>query len=192
MTYLWISQQYLKSFTPLNANIDVSEVVNHVESAQLIYTREILGKNLYDHMTNALITASFSAREQELYEIMQPAIAYRAAEIAVPFLSIKLRSKGAVRLRDEFAEPASLDDMKYIRHELKNRAEYFETRAKDFLCLYSPDFPLWLNSGSNPKQQIYPTLDMSYDSDVYLDDYWEPKKMRYYYGPNGEYPGRGY
>lgn len=184
MINLWITQSYLKSFTPLNNNIDVSEVSNHIETAQLIYTREILGKNLYDDLDAKIFSASLSAREAELVDILKQAIAYRSSEIAVPFLSIKLRSKGAVRLRDEFAEPASLEDMKYIRHELKNRAEYYETRSKEFLALYSPDFPLWLKSG-NPKQEIYPNLDQSYDSDIYLDGYENLKRNRYYYGPNG-------
>ncbi len=186
MINLWITQSYLKSFTPLNNNIDVSEVANHIETAQLIYTREILGKNLYDDLDAKIFSASLSAREAELVDILKQSIAYRASEIAVPFLSIKLRSKGAVRLRDEFAEPASLEDMKYIRHELKNRAEYYETRAKDFLCLYTSDFPLWLRLGNNPKQQILPNLDQSYDSDIYLDGgSAEMRKRRYWYGPNG-------
>jgi hypothetical protein len=185
MINLWITQSYLKSFTPLNNNIDVSEVANHIETAQLIYTREILGKNLYDDLDAKIIAASFSTAEGELIDILKQGIAYRASEIAVPFLSIKLRSKGAVRLRDEFAEPASLEDMKYIRHELKNRAEYYETRAKDYLCLYPSEFPLWLKSG-NPKQEIYPNLDQSYDSDIYLDGgSAELRRNRYYYGPNG-------
>ena len=184
MINLWINQSYLKSFTPLNNNIDVSEVANHIETAQLIYTREILGKNLYDDLDAKIIAASFSSAEGELIDILKQGIAYRASEIAIPFLSIKIKSKGAVRLRDEFAEPASLEDMKYIRHELKNRAEYYETRAKDYLCLYPSEFPLWLKSG-NPKQEIYPNLGQSYDSDIYLDNIDNIRRNRYYYGPNG-------
>ncbi len=192
----WITQAYLKSFTPINNNVDVSDVAPHIDSAQLIYTREKLGKLLYDYLDVQIKNNTLTSREQELVDIAKEAIAYRAAEIAIPFLSIKIRNKGAMRMRDEFAEPASIEEMKYLRSELSNRAEYFEKRMLDFLCEYSTDFPLWLKSqdaGGN-KQQIYPNITNPFQDEIYIDDkeYWDRKRNRYFYGPNGEYPNRGY
>jgi hypothetical protein len=181
----WINNSFLKSVTPLSNNIDVNEISSHIETAQLINIREILGKLLYDDLNTKILANTLDSQETELYDILKYAIAYRASEIAIPFLSIKLRSKGAVRLQDETAQPASLEELKYLRHELKNKAEYFEQRSKDFLYQYSPDFPLWL-SYSAGQQQIYPNTDTSYDSDIYLDEeeYDRMKWNRYVYGNN--------
>lgn len=181
----WINNSFLKSVTPLSNNIDINEVSNHIETAQLINVREILGKLLYDDMNTKILNNTLSTKELELYDILKYAIAYRSAEIGIPFLAIKLRSKGAVRLQDETSQPASLEELKYLRHELKNKAEYFEQRSKDFLLQFSKDFPLWLNYSST-QQEIYPNTDTSYDSDIYLDseDYDRLRWNRYVYGPN--------
>ena len=111
-TYIWINQQYIKTFTPLNANIDTSEIASHIETAQLIHTREILGKNLYEDLSTKIQNNTLSTPEDELVDILKQALAYRSAEIAIPFLSIKIRNKGTVRMRDDFAEPASVEEMK--------------------------------------------------------------------------------
>jgi hypothetical protein len=181
---MWINQTYLKTFTPINQNVDITEVANHIESAELIYVRELLGKLLYDDLTTKINGSTLSSIETELVDLVKQMLAYRAAEIAIPFLGIKIRNKGVVKLNDEFAQPASIDEMKYLRHELKNRAEYFTERASQFLCDYSGDFPLW-NAGNNgsTKQNPYPT-NTGFDSDIYIDDYDMIKRNRYYYGPN--------
>lgn len=193
MANIWITQAYLKSLTPISANVDVSEVSNHIETAQLIHTREILGKNLYDDINTKFSAGTLNAKETELFEILKQSIAYRSAEIAIPFLGIKIRNKGVVRMQDEFSQPASLDELKYLRHELANRSEYFEKRALDFLIQFNNDFPLYM-SDTNPHNQIYPNFNSPFDSDVYLEgqDEWNLRRNKYFYGPNSGEPGNRY
>lgn len=188
---LWINQEYIKKFTPLNANVDTAEVAPHIETAQLIHTREILGKNLYDDLSAKIKASTLSAKEADLVGIMKQALAYRAAEISIPFLGIKIRNKGAVKMSDQFAQPASLEEMKYLRSELNQRAAYFEDRAKDFLCQFSTDFPLYTQYNDN---EILPNFNNPFNDEIYLDrpDYWDEKRGRYLYGPNRSFPGRGY
>lgn len=191
----WINQAYLKQITPISTNVDISEVANHIETAQLIFTRELLGKLLYDDLNTKFIGGTFSTRETELFDIIKQSIAYRASEIYIPFAGIKIRNKGLIKLSDEFGQQASLEDMKYIRHELKNRSEYFETQVQNYLYEYNNDFPLWLKSKNNAgdKQLIYPTANQPYDSDIFIDDYeYKIRKGRYYYGPNSNEPGNSY
>lgn len=181
---MWITQSYLKTFTPINMNVDISEVANHIESAELIHLRELLGKLLYDDLTTKINAGTLSSIETELVDLCKQMLAYRSAEIAIPFLSIKIRNKGAVRLNDEFAQPASIEEMKYLRAELKNRAEYFTERSSQFLCDYSTNFPLWnVSIDGTTKQNPYPTQ-TGFDSDIYIDDYDMIKRNRYYYGKN--------
>lgn len=182
---MWINQTYLKSFTPINQNVDISEVANHIESAELIYVREVLGKLLYDDLTTKINAGTLSSIETELVDMVKQLLAYRSAEIAIPFLGIKIRNKGVVRLNDEYAQPASVEEMKYLRHELKNRAEYFTERALQFLCDYSTDFPLYTKGSNNGvKQNPYPSINPGFDSDVYMDPDFQLKRNRYWYGDN--------
>jgi len=181
---MWINQTYLKTFTPINMNVDISEVANHIESAELIYVRELLGKLLYDDLTTKINGSTLSSRESELVDLVKQMLAYRSSEIAIPFLGIKIRNKGVVRLNDEFASPASVEELKYLRSELKNRAEYFTERSSQFLCDYSSDFPLWHKTTvGGVKNNPYPTT-TGFDSDIYIDDYDQIKRNRYFYGDN--------
>jgi len=190
----WINSFYLKSLTPINNNIDITEVSNHIESAQVIYTRELLGKLLYDDIDTKFQTGTFSTREADLFDLCKSAIAYRASEIAIPFLGIKIRNKGVVRLNDEYAQPASVEEIKYLRAELKNRAEYMESQVQNYLYEYNNDFPLWTSSknAAGDKQLIYPTPLTPYDSDIFYQDYDKLRRNRYYYGPNSNEPGNSY
>lgn len=180
-TYPWINQNYLKTQTPLNNNIDMLELVSHIETAQLLYTREILGELLYNDLNTKIQSNTLNAKETSLVEFLKQGIANRATELAIPFLAIKLRNKGSVRLQDEMAQPSTLEEMKYLRHELKNRAEAFEEMAKNYLNRWSADFPLWL---STTDMTIYPNFDSAFDSDIYLDNPCIDCDKRMSYGKN--------
>lgn len=180
-TYSWINQAYLKAQTPLNNNIDVLELVSHIETAQLLYTREILGELLYNDLTSKIQANTLNTKETALVGFLNQGIANRAAELAIPFLSLKIRNKGTVRLQDETAQQSSLEDMKYLRHELKNRAEAFEQMAKNYLDKWSADFPLWLNTTD---VTIFPNFDSAFDSDIYLDNPCIDCDQRISYGKN--------
>jgi hypothetical protein len=179
----WINQQYLKTFTPINQNVDISEVANHIESAELIYVRELLGKLLYDDLSIKIKDATLTVIESELVDMIKQFEAYRTAEIAIPFLGIKIRNKGVQRLNDEFAQPASIDELKYLRNELSNRAEYFEVRAKQFICDYSSSFPLYnKSSNGDDKQNPYPNTKQGFDSDIFTDEDDDLRRNKYWYG----------
>ena len=83
-------------------------------------------------------------------------------------LSLKIRSKGVTKLRGEFEDGASLAEVKYLRVECQNRAEYYEKRVIDFLCLNSQLFPLY--NQADTKTGIIQNSDSTYDSDIYLGD----------------------
>lgn len=161
----FVSLDYLTKFTPISKNIDVDDINNHLESCELVWTREILGKNLYDDLKTKFINQTLNADEITLVALLKNHICYRTAEMAIPFLNVRIKNKGAVKLKGDYEEPAGLNDMKYLREELKNRAEYFEMEVKNYLCKYNNLFPLYLSNN----QLINPIASSSYDSDIYLE-----------------------
>ena len=46
----FVSESFLKEFTPLNVNIDITELTPHLQSTELVWTRELLGRPLYDDL----------------------------------------------------------------------------------------------------------------------------------------------
>lgn len=176
----FVSENYLKEFTPISRNVDITEIVPFLEETELINTRELLGKPLYDDLKTKFINQTLSSDEITLVNLIKKSIAYRASELCLPFLNFKIVGKGPQKLRGEFSDPASLEDMKYIRHELKNYAEYHEERVVDYLTLNGSIFPLY-NTSDN-EEGIISTNDTRYDSDIYLGDYNDLRINKYLYG----------
>jgi len=178
----FVSEAYLKSFTPISSNIDVSELISHLEAVELMWTREITGLQLYDDLKAKFIAQSLSADEITLVGYLKQHIAYRSASEAIPFLNVKMVAKGPSKLRGEFSDPASLKDVQWLQSSLMNRAEYFEERCKAYLCNNSSTFPLYNTTDNN--LNIISDASSSWDSDIFLDNDNDLRLNRYLYGPN--------
>lgn len=182
MTFIpFTSQEYLTDFTPLSKNIDVTEIFPHVESTELIYTREILGGDLYNDLKTKFIAQTLVDNEIELVNLLKQHIAYRSAAESLPFIATKIKNSGVVKLKGDNFDAASLKDIQYLQNTLETRAEYYETRVKEFICLYQSDFPLYKFSNTNLPN---PSGDITgWDCGVYLGEGDDTIKMnRYYYG----------
>jgi hypothetical protein len=171
------SESYLKSFTPLNNNIDVNDILPHLQLAEEIWTRELLGNDLFQDLKTKFIAQTLSAIEIELVNLLKPMIAYRCAFEAIPFLSTKMRNGGVVKLKGENFDAAPLSEVKYLRDELANRSEYYATRIAQFMCDNSNEFPLYAWSNDNNPS---PNNSPDYDSDIWVDEPYYMKNYKYY------------
>lgn len=178
----FVSENYLKGFTPISKNIDVEEVVAFLEEVELMDVREIIGKPLYDDIKTKFINQTLNTNEIELVNLLKRGIAYKSASQALPFLNTKITSKGVQKLRGEFSEAGSMEEMKYLRRELENKSEYFFERVVEYLCKNSKYFPLY--NTSDDVEGIVSTSESRYDSDIYIEDYDNLRIKRYLYGPN--------
>lgn len=172
------SENYLKAFTPLNNNIDVKDILPHLQLAEEIWARELIGNDLYVDLKTKFIAQTLSAIEIDLVGLLQPMIAYRCTFEAIPFLSTKMRNGGIVKLKGDNFDAAPLSEVKYLRDELANRSEYYATRIAQFLCDNRNQFPLYAWSMDNNPS---PNVSTDWDSDIYLDNPVNPKNI-YYYG----------
>jgi hypothetical protein len=177
----FVSESYLKTSTPVLANVDVSEVVPFLEEVELINIREIIGKPLYDDVKAKFIAQTLSADEITLVTYIKKALSFRAVGAALPFLMIKITAKGPQTLKGEFSDPTDLTSMKYIRTEIDKYSEYHEERLVEYLCKNSNKFPLYATSDN--ESGIISTTDSRYDSDIFLGDY-SLRTNKYLYGPN--------
>lgn len=163
---LFIDDDYLRTYTPLGKSIDADEIYPFIQEAQDIYTQDVLGTPLYDDLVYKLYAGiTYSTIERALVDICSKALAYWTIYMALPHLAIKVRNLGVARPQAENAQASTIDEMKYIREEMKNLGEFWNTRVVNFLCDQSNQFPLY-NAASN---DMYPS-NRQYDSDIYLED----------------------
>jgi len=176
----FISETYLKTFAPINNNVDINDLTPHLESTELMFTRELLGKDVYDDLKTKFIAQTLNLIETDLVVILKEAIAYRCAEQAIPFIATKIRNSGVVKLTGENYQAAALVDVKYLRSELANKAEFYEQRVVNYICNYKASFPLYAWSNKNDPS---PNMSTPYDSDIAFDhDTNTDLRKRYWYG----------
>lgn len=168
---LFIDDNYLKTYSPLGKSIDVDEIFPFVSSAQSVYTQDVLGTPLYNDLmikTDNYITGSgvtFSTVEWELVNLCSKALVYWTTYMALPHIYLRIRNAGVVKQQSENTQNSDLSEMKYLREEMKNLGEFWNTRCVNYLCDKSVNFPLY-NAASN---DMYPS-NRQYDSDIYIED----------------------
>lgn len=165
---LLIDDVYLSENTPLGKNVDTSQIYPFIETAQDIYIQDILGTNFYNDLMYRMVwaTASITTYEESLLDTLSKVTAYYSVYLALPHLSIKMRNIGVAKSTADNTEPASLEDVKYLREEIKNMAEYYAQRAIVYLCNFSNQFPLY----NKPGNDVQPNHSTQYDSDFYIDE----------------------
>ena len=183
---LIIDDQYISDYTPLGKNIDSAMIYPFISEAQDIYMQDILGSNFYNDLLyrSVYATASITNYEEDLLDILSKMIAYYSVYLAIPHLSIRIRNFGVGKSAADNTVASSMEEMKYIREEVKNLAEFWSQRAIVYLCNNSEQFPLY----NRPGDDIQPNHGTQYDSDIYIDDlyygltYDELKFLKKYIG----------
>jgi hypothetical protein len=164
---LFIDDEYIKKYSPLGRSIDPDEVYPFVSEAQSMYIQDLLGTPLYDSLVQKVANnTTLSSIEWELVETFSKSLAYWAIYLALPHISMKIRNGGVLKVTPENTQATDLSELRYIREEIKNLAEFWAQRTVNFLCQNSSSFPLY-NATS---KDMYPSSGQ-YDSDIYLDDY---------------------
>jgi len=161
-----VSEYFLKNYTPLGTNVDPKNFLPFVPAAQDTYLQPILGTNFYNYILDQFSASALTATEYYLVnDKIQPAVAWRAASMAMPFLSMQVTNKGPQRQSGDFSESVSLDDMKYLKAETANMAEFYEERLKNYLCASGSSYPKYT---ANNTIDMVPDKTSAYDSDLVI------------------------
>ena len=130
----FISETYIRENTVFNQNLDIKDIVQNIDPAQDMFIQPILGTTFYESLLNSYSAQTLTVDETTLVMHIKPALAYRAAEMALPFIQYQIKNKGP---QSQFGDNSAQVDqtvLSYLRNELKNRAEFYETRLKNYLC----------------------------------------------------------
>jgi hypothetical protein len=170
-SFLFIDDEYLRTYTPLGKSIDIDQIYPFVSEAQNIYTQDLFGTPLYNYLEWKLYTGLtfsttyFLQQEIDLINIASKALAYWTIYLALPHLAIQIRNIGLGRATAENVQVAAVQELKYIREEMQNLAEFWNQRVVNYICENSEYFPLYNAKSDDMYPQTY-----QYDSDIYIED----------------------
>ena len=142
-TLYFITEVYLKNQTGISLNVDSQDIMPHVQVASDLYMSLVLGQEYYDYLLVKYNAQTLSATELLLVEHIQPSVAWRAGELALPFSAIQIKNKGPQVQSGDFSSAPDRGGLNTLIHATKGRAEYYENRVKRFLKLNKIDYPLW-------------------------------------------------
>lgn len=157
---LFNSEQYIKEYTPIGNLVQWSEIEPTAHLVQDSFIQDVLGTNFYNHLQLAYSAQTLTVNEIELMNRIKPAMAYRVAEQSLTFINFQIKNKGVMTQNGDYSEPADLEQFKYVRNELKNRAEFYAKRLSNYLCENAQLFPQYVsdnNTDMKPNKSGYDT-----------------------------------
>lgn len=157
----FITEAYFREIIPFNKNVDMNDITPQFNVAGDMHIQPILGQNYYNELLASYSAQTLNADETILVGHIQPALAYRVSVMTLPFLNISVKNKGPQTQSGDFSDSVDLTGMKFLKNELENRSEFYETRLVNYLCKNSALFPGYITDNST---DISPSSTSPYDS----------------------------
>lgn len=161
-TALFINEKFIKDFSPIASNVDVSFVWPFVHTAQDTHIQIMVGKALYQGLQDRIVNETLTSHDTELLSLLRQALLWKVVDQYIPWSWVQLRNKGVGQNSGENFQPVGVNDIRYLREEAKNQFEFYAQRVNDYLCDNASEFAEY-DSTSKPTAR-----DAKYDSDLYL------------------------
>jgi len=142
----FITETYLKTNTPITANVDVTDVTPYIATQSALRIQPILGTTFYNHMLNAYNNQTLTPDEIDLVEFIQPVIAWRSAEDAVFGLTYQLKNKGLQTQNGDYSASVSRSEVAFGMEHYAQKASFFEQRLIRWLLANRNLFPIFIST----------------------------------------------
>jgi len=157
MTY-FITENYLKTNTPITRNVDVTDVVPYIRPAAEMRLMPILGTYFYNYLLAGYNAQTLNNDEENLVEKIQPVVAWRSAEQAVFGLSYQLKNKGVQVQFGDYSTNVTQSEVAFVMDHYGQMAAFFEKRLINWLLENKDLFPEF-TSDNNKDSDIKPVDD---------------------------------
>ncbi len=146
-----ISSNYLYNSSILDDNVDPKLLDSNIVYAQNTHIQEILGEALYMSIMNQSAANIYTSVYYQtlLYNWIQPALMYWALYESAPYIQFKFTNKSILKQTSDHSEAIALTDLTYLRNDLRNKAEAYTSRVREYII-------------NNPSQlpEYYQTVNM--------------------------------
>jgi hypothetical protein len=166
----FITEDYLKSNTPITQNVDAKDIVPFIAPASEMFVQSLLGTYFYNHMLTGYNAQSLNPNEFELYKLLQPIVAWRAAADAVYSLTYQLKNKGLATQDGENSEVAEPEQVVMMKRHYDQKAEWYEQRVINYLILNKDLFPQFTDKQNTDSSvtDLIPQKDSGYNRDMLM------------------------
>lgn len=165
---LMIDEQYVKDMSFIDENVDAKLLRLTIFEAQRIHIRAILGTGIYNQILSQIEAGTLSGQATTLTnralvrDYVAHSLLYWTLFDAVFMLAFKFTNKDIVRKTSEVSQTASVEDLKMLRDNFKDKAQYYDQRMINYLQENSTTFTLYNDPGNGidiirPRKGAYNT-----------------------------------
>lgn len=154
----FITENYLKTNTPITANVDVTDVTPYIATQAQLRIMPILGTVFYNYLLTKYNNQTLTNDEQALVAYIQPVIAWRSAEDAVFGLTYQLKNKGLQTQFGDFSSSVTRSEVAFGMEHYAQKASFFETRLTRYLIANKDLYPEF-TSAANKDTDLRPMID---------------------------------
>ena len=169
----FITENYLKTNTPITANVDVTDVFPYVATQAQLRVMPILGTTFYNHLLTAYNDQTLTPEEETLVTFIQPVIAWRSAEDAVFGLTYQLKNKGLQQQSGDYSQPVTRSEVAFGMEHYAQKASFFEMRLIRYLIKNKSEYPIF-TSHENRDTDLRPQVECNmFQGDCFDDGKWD-------------------
>jgi hypothetical protein len=147
----FISTPFLKEHSTLSRNIDDDILIPFIYRSQDINLQQLLGTTFYDRLKAGVVAGNLNTNEENfIRDYVQPMLVEWTVYYALPNINMKYTNKSVTQDSSEFGNPSTLEEVKYLRQNVRDMAEFMSKRLSQFLCDFGDaQFPQYANPDSN-------------------------------------------
>jgi hypothetical protein len=154
----FITENYLKTNTPITANVDVTDVTPYIATQAQLRVMPILGTTFFNYMLEVYNDQTATNDEETLIKFIQPIVAWRSAEDAVFGLTYQLKNKGLQLQNGDYSSSVSQREVAFGMEHYAQKAAFFEQRLIKYLIKNKNLFPEFI-SEENRDTDLRPMID---------------------------------
>lgn len=168
---LLITEQKLKDNTPINENVDTSELRFSIQMAQNIFLQETLGTHLYNFILDLVETGDIDDPQyvdykELLKQYIQPMLIQYSYYLALDNFWVKFVNIGLQNMRSEQGTPIDLKGLTYLKNNARDNAQFLDNLMRRYLVFNSWKFPQYTVTTNNG--QLIPEFGGAFKTSITL------------------------
>lgn len=138
-----INQTYLKKYSPIPLNYNLTEVMNYVGVAEKIWVKPLIGYDLFDEIEEQVENNTVSDENATLLTEggLWQYLAFATVLEALPMIWSHISEVGITKGKSDNSDSLDLKDMTYVSQHLRNQVEVLKDQLKKWICEYYLNYP---------------------------------------------------
>lgn len=166
---LFVSEDYLKSFSVINENVEMKQITPLIDKVQEQRILPVIGTGLYNELKTQIAGSSLTSLNTTLLdEYITKAVLWWTMYEAPIFFNYRFMNKGVMVKSSENSRPAGMDEINDLRGQFKSDAEFYTNRIVLYLIEHASSYPLYENPG-NGVDTVHPQ-NYSYSNGMNLEE----------------------